>query len=60
MDVYETPSNSEETQAGYQALNEEVAQITTSISRLWGGFRKQARRCPSLGIPADTHAPRRE
>jgi hypothetical protein len=43
LDVYDNSSNAQDVQAGYQALNEEVAQITTSLGRLWGGFRKQAR-----------------
>jgi hypothetical protein len=48
LDVYDNSSNAQDVQAGYQALNEEVAQITTSLGRLWGGFRKQARE--ALGL----------
>lgn len=31
------------TQGEQPSLNEEVAQLTSSIGKLWGGFRKQAR-----------------
>jgi hypothetical protein len=53
LEVYEaTGSNAQDTQAGYQALNEEVAQLTSSLGRLWGGFRKQAR---ALAGPDGAH-----
>jgi hypothetical protein len=46
LEIYEaSTANSQDTQAGYQALNEEVAQLTNSLGRLWGGFRKQVRAC---------------
>jgi hypothetical protein len=51
LEVYDGGAgiNTQDTQAGYQALNEEVAQLTSSLGRLWGGFRKQARAGPASG-----------